>query len=75
MIENALMATGISRGGRTGTDDVSTTELWTGVAINTYFFVGAMLLVPTTLAYVHRSRSEPSRRQPVDTAGVVRPAR
>ncbi|WP_433288222.1 hypothetical protein [Micromonospora sp. CA-244673] len=61
MVENLLMATGIRRGGFVGAEDISTAELWAGLGINTYFFVGAVLLVVTTVSYVRRSRV---RRQP-----------
>ncbi|GAB3338937.1 hypothetical protein RMN56_19835 [Micromonospora halotolerans] len=55
MVENLLMATG-NRGGFVGRDDISTAEFWAGIGINTYFFVGAVLLVVTTVSYVRRSR-------------------
>ncbi|MEV4658862.1 hypothetical protein [Micromonospora sp. NPDC049301] len=46
MVENLLMATGIRRGGFVGAQDISTAEFWAGIGINTYFFIGAVLLVP-----------------------------
>ncbi|MET7969164.1 hypothetical protein [Micromonospora sp. NPDC005305] len=55
MVENLLMATG-NRGGFVGADDISTAEFWAGIGINTYFFVGAVLLVVTTVSYHRRSR-------------------
>jgi hypothetical protein len=71
LVENLVMVTGLRRGGLMGPDEgLSTGELWTGVAINTYFFVGALLLVPATLAYARRSHREPDRRQAVDTAAI-----
>lgn len=71
MVENVVMMTGLRQGGLMGPDeDLSTGELWTGVVINTYFFVGALLLVPATIAYARRSHREPDRRQLVDTAAV-----
>ncbi|SCE91038.1 hypothetical protein GA0070214_103202 [Micromonospora chaiyaphumensis] len=56
MVENLLMATGIRRGGFVGAEDISTAELWAGLGINTYFFIGAVLLSVTTVSYVRRSR-------------------
>ncbi|MFC6020643.1 hypothetical protein ACFP2T_31280 [Plantactinospora solaniradicis] len=56
MAENLLTITGIRRGGFMGTQDISTSEFWTGIGINTYFFAGAVLLVATTVSYARRSR-------------------
>ncbi|MFC3499796.1 DUF3995 domain-containing protein [Micromonospora krabiensis] len=58
MVENLLMATGIRRGGFVGAQDISTAELWAGLGINTYFFLGAVLLAMTTVSYVRRSRRD-----------------
>ncbi|MGA5309071.1 hypothetical protein [Micromonospora taraxaci] len=55
MVENLLMVTGVRRGGFVGAQDISTGEFWAGLAINTYFFVGAVLLVGATNSYVRRS--------------------
>ncbi|MFE9193008.1 hypothetical protein ACFYL6_25740 [Micromonospora sp. NPDC007208] len=55
MVENLLMVTGLRRGGFMGVSDISTGEFWAGVAINTYFFAGAVLLVGTTVSYGRRS--------------------
>jgi hypothetical protein len=61
MIENLLMVTGVRRGGFVGVADISTGELWTGVAINTYFLAGAVLLVGATVSYVRQSAECASR--------------
>ncbi|MFE9957284.1 hypothetical protein [Micromonospora sp. NPDC005299] len=58
MVENLLMATGIRRGGFMGAEHISVAEFWAGMGINTYFFLGAVLLVPTTVSYFRRSRSD-----------------
>ncbi|MGC5287661.1 hypothetical protein [Micromonospora sp. DT231] len=55
MAENLLMVTGVRRGGFVGADDISTTEFWTGLGINTYFFLGAVLLVGATVSYGRRT--------------------
>ncbi|MCZ7374673.1 hypothetical protein [Micromonospora sp. WMMC250] len=55
MVENLLMVTGVRRGGFVGAQDISTGEFWAGLAINTYFFVGAVLLVGAMVSYVRRS--------------------
>ncbi|MET8200256.1 hypothetical protein [Micromonospora taraxaci] len=55
MVENLLMVTGARRGGFVGAQDISTGEFWAGLAINTYFFVGAVLLVGATLSHVRRA--------------------
>ncbi|MGA4727966.1 hypothetical protein ACWEOS_20225 [Micromonospora taraxaci] len=55
MVENLLMVTGVRRGGFVGAQDISTGEFWAGLAINTYFFVGAVLLVGATVSHVRRS--------------------
>ncbi|MFI7609220.1 hypothetical protein ACIBTV_29475 [Micromonospora sp. NPDC049366] len=41
-----------------GTQDIFTAELWAGPGINTYFFLGAVLLAVTTVSYVRRSRAD-----------------
>jgi hypothetical protein len=58
MAENLLMVTGIRRGGFMGAQDISTSEFWAGIGINTYFFVGTVLLVATTVSYVRRLRED-----------------
>jgi hypothetical protein len=55
MVENLLMAAG-DRGGFVGADDISTAEFWAGIGINTYFFIGAVLLVVTTVSFGRTSR-------------------
>ncbi|MEU8127864.1 hypothetical protein AB0B68_11655 [Micromonospora sp. NPDC049049] len=60
MAENFVMVSGVRRGGFMGVADVSTGEIWAGIAINTYFFAGAALLVGTTVSYGRRS-AMPSR--------------
>ncbi|MER7892861.1 hypothetical protein ABTX15_23870 [Micromonospora sp. NPDC094482] len=57
MVENLLMAAGVRRGGFVGAEDISTAEFWAGIGINTYFFVGGVLMVATTVSYVRRSRN------------------
>ncbi|MCG5468987.1 hypothetical protein LADH09A_002888 [Micromonospora sp. LAH09] len=64
MAENLLMVTGVRRGGVMGAADISAGEFWIGIAINTYFFTGAVLLVGTTVSYSRRSArrsADPSR--------------
>lgn len=58
MVENLLMATGIRRGGFVGAQDISTAELWAGIGVNSYFFIGAVLLAVTTVSYFRRSRED-----------------
>ena len=72
MAENLLMVTGIRRGGFMGTGDISTPELWAGVGINSYFFVGAVLLVPTTVSYACRSRQAVTNDRGADRRARVR---
>ncbi|KAB1946340.1 DUF3995 domain-containing protein [Micromonospora sp. ALFpr18c] len=60
MVENVLMVTGNRRGGFVGAQDISTGEFWAGIGINTYFFLGAVLLVAATVS--HTRRSSKSRR-------------
>ncbi|WFE99656.1 hypothetical protein [Micromonospora sp. WMMD964] len=55
MVENLLMVTGVRRGGLVGAQDISAGEFWAGLAINTYVFLGAVLLVGATVSYVRRS--------------------
>jgi hypothetical protein len=62
MVENLLMVTGIRRGGFVGDQDISTSEFWAGIGINTYFFVGAVLLVATTVSNARRSREGDQKR-------------
>ncbi|MCZ4125422.1 hypothetical protein [Streptomyces sp. H39-S7] len=62
LIENIFVLTGITPRGFLGVVDdsvetPSTTEVWQGVAINAYFFVGAILLVPATINYFRRTRA------------------
>ncbi|MFG2050690.1 hypothetical protein ACGFIW_25065 [Micromonospora sp. NPDC048935] len=64
MAENLLMVTGVRRGGFAGTDDISTGEFWAGLAINTYFFLGAVLLVGATVSYGRRSARTGPRNAP-----------
>ncbi|MEV4536597.1 DUF3995 domain-containing protein [Asanoa sp. NPDC049518] len=56
LVENAVMVAGVRRGGFMGSQDVSDGELWTGIAINTYFFVGAVVLTAATRAYIRSTR-------------------
>jgi hypothetical protein len=61
MAENVLTVTGIAPHGLLGTingvaADHSTMEFWSGMAINTYFFLGAVVLVPATVSYARQSR-------------------
>ncbi|MFE9202834.1 hypothetical protein [Micromonospora sp. NPDC007230] len=58
MVENLLMVTGIRRGGFVGAENISTAELWAGLGINTYFFVGAVLLAVATVSYYRPSRGD-----------------
>lgn len=51
MVENVAMVTGVRPGGFAGDGPLGTADLLRSLAINTYFFVGAAVLVPTTLAY------------------------
>lgn len=59
-VEALLMATRVAPEGLlaaindTGQPAATTTD-WTAIAINSYFFAGALLLVPTTAAYARRS--------------------
>jgi hypothetical protein len=62
MVENVLTVTGVMPHGLFGTidgaaADISAPEFWKGMLINTYFFVGAALLLPATLTYARRSRA------------------
>ncbi|MGW4154175.1 hypothetical protein ACWEDF_13595 [Micromonospora chersina] len=72
MVENVLMATGIRRGGFVGAEDISTAEVWAGLGINTYFFVGAVLLVVTTASYVRRSPGRRRLERPSDFGSADR---
>ncbi|MEO3768754.1 hypothetical protein [Micromonospora sp. B9E7] len=65
LVENLLMVTGVRRGGFVGAQDISTGEFWAGLAINTYFFAGAVLLVGATVTYV-RGSAEVRRRGRAD---------
>jgi hypothetical protein len=61
IVEAVLMVTGVAPNGLlaavngTGETTSGTTD-WTGAAINTYFFVGAIFLLSTTASYARQSR-------------------
>ena len=67
MVENLLVATGITPRGVVGVFDSSVPkmtadEFWSTLAINSFFFVGGLFLVPTTRSYARRTR--PARAAP-----------
>ncbi|MGC4813234.1 hypothetical protein ACLQ29_22130 [Micromonospora sp. DT228] len=71
MVENLLMVSGVRRGGFVGADDISTTEFWTGLGINTYFFLGAVLLVGATVSYGRRTPGSRVRSPSDRPAGTL----
>lgn len=56
MVENVAMVTGLAPGGFAGDGPLGAADLVWSLAVNTYFFVGAVVLVPTTLAYQRATR-------------------
>ncbi|GIF62253.1 hypothetical protein Ais01nite_02880 [Asanoa ishikariensis] len=65
LVENAVMLTGVRRGGFMGSQDISVGEFWAGIAINAYFFVGAVVLIAATRAYMRRPTDERARQPQV----------
>jgi hypothetical protein len=60
LAEDILMLSGGRRGGFVGDQHLSGSEFWTGIAINAYYFAGAVMLVAAT-----RDVVRPDRRRPV----------
>jgi len=68
MIENLLVVTGITPRGVVGlwdssAQEISAGELWRTLVINSYFFVGALFLIPTTRSYARRVRTAPTAQE------------
>ncbi|MDJ1136856.1 hypothetical protein [Streptomyces iconiensis] len=65
MIENFLVATQITPRGVVGVFDPSVPEMpagefWSTLAVNSFFFAGALFLAPTTRSYARRTRTAPA---------------
>ncbi|KUJ65323.1 hypothetical protein ACZ90_49160 [Streptomyces albus subsp. albus] len=62
LVENITTASGLTPHGLLGQGDeladLGTRAFWEGMAINTYFFLGAVALIPATLAWRRRLAAE-----------------